>query len=142
MKPLTIESHSKCYKVSAEYETAFLYFRKNHPLLKRIGFRKKYIHYHNSSIAIGDFYGDCLSVLISADESFVAMCGSDSCIVYFLNEPFDEFSYDIKSALFASFDIGGNKVYQSKKDKAHFFRLSDDSKNYLINTKNLSFKEC
>ena len=141
MKPIAIESYSKHYKVSAEYETVFLELRGNHPLLKRVGFRKKYIHHYSSSIAIGDFYGDCLSVLISADESFVAMCGSGSCIVYFLKEPFDKFEYNLKSAQFASFNIGGDKLYQSKKDKPHFFRLSGDSKNYLINTKTLSFKE-
>jgi len=105
--------------------------------LKKISFRKKHLHKHNGEITIGDFYGDCLSILISSDESYVAMCGFDSCIVYFLKEPFTEFEYDLKTKQFTEFNVGGDKVYQLKDDKTHMFRLMDDFGSYKINSKTL-----
>lgn len=63
------------YKIRNEYETVVMEIKTT-----------------EKSIQIGDFYGEPNVAVISKDEMFCAM-GGCGVIVYFLEEPFDEYQY-------------------------------------------------
>jgi hypothetical protein len=76
-------------------------------------FETVYLHFKNESripICIGDFYGDPECAIISLNENFVAM-GGCGIIVYFLREPFEEYSYDKISAQFYEFNRSSNDIW-------------------------------
>ncbi len=71
-----ILAESKKILVTNDYEKVFLSFKSS-----------------NKKVYIGDFYGDPQAAAISKDESFCVMVGR-GLIIYFLQEPFEEFSYN------------------------------------------------
>ena len=84
MKKLLTES--KNYKVIGEYETVYL-------IDKMTG----------KDTIIGDFYGDPVGGIIDTNEQLAIMYGC-GIIVYFLREPFEQYSYSTRSAQWS--DIG------------------------------------
>ena len=69
-------AQSEHYEICYEYEIVYLKF---------IG--------KNRKIQIGDFYGDPEVALISSDERYCVI-GGCGLIIYYLKEPFIEFSYN------------------------------------------------
>ena len=78
-------AHSAHYVVSHEYETVWLTREGAGP------------------IVVGDFYGDPNVAIIDSDEKWCAVGGS-GLIVYFFEEPFDEYKYDKQSVQY--FEVG------------------------------------
>lgn len=72
-------SESENYLIMSEYESVFLKIKKT-----------------SQMVCIGDFYGDVETALISKDEKYCVMCGA-GVIIFYLNEPFDEYEYDTSS---------------------------------------------
>lgn len=75
----SILAESENLLVKNEYEKVFLIFKSN-----------------SRKIYIGDFYGDPQAAVISNDESFCVMVGC-GLIIYYLQEPFEEFGYNIST---------------------------------------------
>ena len=67
------------YQIYNEYERVFLKLKETSKIIN-----------------IGDFYGDPQVVLISEDEKYCVMGGA-GIIVYYLNEPYEEYNYNIQS---------------------------------------------
>jgi hypothetical protein len=78
-------ARSAHYQIVHEYETVWL-TREEGP--RRL---------------VGDFYGDPNVAIIDSDEKWCAIGGS-GLIVYFFEEPFDEYKYDQQSAQY--FEVG------------------------------------
>lgn len=76
---MDILAESKNYIVYKEYENVMMRIKGN-----------------NRIVQIGDFYGDAQMAVISENESFCAMCGC-GIIIYFLNYPFKDYEYYIKT---------------------------------------------
>ncbi|GHU33252.1 hypothetical protein AGMMS50256_24830 [Betaproteobacteria bacterium] len=81
-------AQSDRFEISHEYEVVYL-SRDGKP-----------------SVVIGDFYGDPQVAVIDHEEKWCAV-GGHGLIVYFLEEPFDEYRYDQKSSQY--FDVGREK---------------------------------
>ena len=79
VKSMVLLAESENYIVSHEYETVTL--------------RNKITH---EEVIIGDFYGDPDLAVISKDEKFCVM-GGCGIIVYFLQEPFEEYHYNLET---------------------------------------------
>ena len=73
-------AESNNYLILNEYEKAFLQLKDNSQL-----------------ILIGEFYGDPDVAIISDDENFCAV-GGEGVIIYYLRDPYEEFSTDYKSS--------------------------------------------
>jgi len=76
---MKILAESASYQVLSEYEDVFLKFKETSRLVK-----------------VGDFYGDPEVAVISVDEKFCAI-GGCGVIVYFIQEPFEEYTYCAKT---------------------------------------------
>jgi len=70
-------AESKNFIIMNQYEKVFLIFKNE-----------------NRKVNIGDLYGDPQTAVISDDESFCIM-GGCGLIIYYLHEPYEEFSYNI-----------------------------------------------
>jgi hypothetical protein len=88
-------AHSANYEVSHEYETVWL-ARQEAQLA-----------------VVGDFYGDPSVAIIDSDEKWCAIGGS-GLIVYFLEEPFDEYKYDEQSAQYFEVSRKGDDTWWVK----------------------------
>ena len=84
-------AESDHYAVIREYEDCYLMFKDM----------------SRKSVSIGDFYGDAEFALIDRNERFVVM-GGCGIIIYFLNEPWDTYSYDKKTPQWI--ELGRNKT--------------------------------
>ena len=76
---MKILAESASYQVLSEYEDVFLKFKETLRLVK-----------------VGDFYGDPEVAIISEEEKFCAI-GGCGIIVYFIQEPFEEYTYYAKT---------------------------------------------
>ena len=76
---MNVLAESDNFQVYNEYERVFLN-------IKQI----------SKVVYIGDFYGDPQVALISEDEQYCVMGGA-GIIIYYLNEPYEEYSYNVKS---------------------------------------------
>jgi len=76
---MKILAESASYQVLSEYEDVFLKFKETSKLVK-----------------VGDFYGDPEVAVISEEETFCAI-GGCGVIVYFIREPFEEYTYCTKT---------------------------------------------
>jgi len=66
---------SNKYRISHEFETVWLELDDRDP------------------IVIGDFYGDPVTAIIDVDEKWCVI-GGCGLIIYYLEEPFDDFAYN------------------------------------------------
>ncbi len=111
-RPKGILAESKNYWITNEYETVYLHFKNA----------------DRAPVLIGDFYGDPEAAVISYCERFVAMVGC-GIIVYFLQEPFDDYNYETESSQYYEFhrypdDIWwACGVHQNSIEEEHYFRF-------------------
>ena len=75
--PTRILAESENYKIVSEYEYVNLIFKKS-----------------GREVRIGHFYGDPEGAFVDVNEKYCVMYGC-GVIVYFLNEPFEEYWYCI-----------------------------------------------
>ncbi|MGC3962354.1 MAG: hypothetical protein QM803_03245 [Rhodocyclaceae bacterium] len=88
-------AHSANFEVSHEYETVWV-TRQGEQLA-----------------VVGDFYGDPTVAIIDSDEKWCAIGGS-GLIVYFLEEPFDEYKYDEQSDQYFEVNREGDNTWWVK----------------------------
>ena len=87
-------AESEHYALLREYEECYLVFKD--------GGRR--------SVSIGDFYGDPEFALFDKNEKFVVM-GGCGIIVYFLEEPWQIYSYNTESAQWIDISRDGDHTY-------------------------------
>ena len=89
-----ILAESEHYIVVSEYEDCYLMFKDR----------------SRGSVSVGTFYGDAEFALIDRNERFV-VTGGCGIVIYFLREPWEDYSVDKQTDQWIELGIGDTDIY-------------------------------